>query len=72
MEETMGHKRHNDIPSADARVLIRSKQGKAVSRPLAVSADEPLDCDKTTNILREARRFRDEWRKHRYSRLKMA
>jgi len=72
MEETMGHKRHSDISSADARALVRGKQGKAVSRPPAVSTDEALDCDKTANVLREARRFRDEWRKHRYSRLKMA
>ena len=67
----MGHKRHSDFSPADARALVKGKQGKAVLRPLAVSAVEPLDCGET-DVFREARRFRDEWRKHRYSRLKMA
>jgi hypothetical protein len=57
----------------DACASESTKRAKtAPSRQRSTSAAVSHIASEETNILREARRWRDEWRRHRYSRLKTA
>jgi hypothetical protein len=78
----MSHVRHSDTLAADAYLAARAEQGTVVSRRRPKSSEskssepksEPkssaMTFDGKTDIWRQARQMRDEWRQYRYSRLK--
>jgi hypothetical protein len=79
----MSHVRHSDALAADAYLAARAEQGTVVSRRRPKSSEsksskpkssEPkssaMTFDGKTDIWRQARQMRDEWRQYRYSRLK--
>ena len=68
----MGQERHSNIFSTDAHAPVRAEQERIAPRhpsdASGVTFGGDTDCGEN-NVWRQARRMRDEWRQHRYSRL---
>jgi hypothetical protein len=65
MEEAMTQASHAQPLSAGPRVSSSARR-RAPAKPALAE----IKLDDETNVLRLARRMRDEWRQNRYSRLK--
>jgi hypothetical protein len=74
MEESMGYERTSkDIRSADVHAAITGKPKNVVARQASSSqivAPYTTTSGAATDVWRQARQMRDEWRKNRYARLK--
>jgi hypothetical protein len=68
MEETMGFERHN-IPSVESSLKAKADEIALREAAAVVTPLRPADPHRETDILRQAREMRAEWRQQRLSRL---
>ncbi len=68
----MGHQRHRtSVLSVTSHDAPKGVEANAAHRPqpdASAARRSAADCGET-NVWRQARQMRDEWRKHRYARL---
>jgi hypothetical protein len=70
MEDSMAHARRTSVHDHSAEP--RERRGEAPAKPASRPITITLPSGNETDVWREARRMRDEWRRNRYARIKSA